>query len=44
MFAVPPGDKSVEGSSDENPLELKSIQKVDFQRLLRAMFPKWVIL
>jgi hypothetical protein len=43
MFTVPPGDKPVEGSGDENPLELKSIQKVDFQRLLRAMFPEWVI-
>jgi len=39
MFTVPPGDKPVEGSGDENPLELKSIQKVDLQRLLRAMFP-----
>jgi hypothetical protein len=43
MFSVPPGDKPTEGSCDENPLALKSIQKVDFQRLLRAMFPEWVI-
>jgi len=43
MFTVPPGDIPVEGSSDENPLKLESIQKVDFQRLLRAMFPEWVI-
>lgn len=39
MFTLPPGDKPTEGSCDENPLALKSIQKVDFQRLLRAMFP-----
>jgi len=36
---VSPGDKPTRGSCDENPLALKSIQKVDFQRLLRAMFP-----
>lgn len=39
MFAVANADRS-EGSTDENPIKLESIEKVDFQRLLNAMFPE----
>jgi hypothetical protein len=40
MFALPPGGKQVEGTNDENPIKLESIQKVDFQSLLSVMFPE----
>jgi hypothetical protein len=38
MFAVPRADDR-EGSTDENPINLESIEKVDFEKLLNAMFP-----
>ncbi|KIM91607.1 hypothetical protein PILCRDRAFT_810890 [Piloderma croceum F 1598] len=38
MFALPTNNQS-EGSNDENPIKLESIEKVEFQRLLTAMFP-----
>jgi hypothetical protein len=38
MFQVPTA-KNREGSSDELPIVLESIKKVDFERLLMVMFP-----
>jgi hypothetical protein len=32
-------DHTAEGSSDEKPIHLYSIQKVDFERLLAVMYP-----
>jgi len=38
MLGLPASDDP-EGSSDINPIKLESIQKIDFQRLMTAMFP-----
>jgi hypothetical protein len=39
-FTLPQGGNSnAERTSDENPLELEGISKVDFQRLLKVMYP-----
>ncbi|KDQ50882.1 hypothetical protein JAAARDRAFT_141290 [Jaapia argillacea MUCL 33604] len=41
MFRLPvERGVDVEGSSDENPLRLEGIKKVDFLRLLRVMYPR----
>ena len=40
MFALLPANREVEGTDDANPIKLESIRKVDFQRLLRVMFPE----
>jgi hypothetical protein len=40
MFTLPATDNPSEGSNDENPIKLESIEKLDFQRLLTAMFPE----
>jgi hypothetical protein len=40
MFALPiPEASSPEGSTDENPLFLEGVRKVDFHRLLKVIFP-----
>jgi hypothetical protein len=39
MFSLPAADTQ-EGCSDQNPIKLESILKIDFQRLLTAMFPE----
>jgi len=40
LFALPLGNNDAEGSSDENPIRLESIGKVDFQSLLKVMYPE----
>lgn len=39
MFGLPAADNQ-EGCSDKNPIKLESVLKIDFQRLLAAMFPE----
>jgi len=42
MFSIPQiqiEGSSPEGSSDEKPLRLEGISKVDFERLLKVMYP-----
>lgn len=39
MFSMP-ATHDCEGNSDENPIRLDSISKVDFERLLTVMFPR----
>jgi len=39
MFTLPTTEQQ-EGYSDQNPIKLESIKKVDFQRLLTAIFPE----
>ncbi|KDQ55085.1 hypothetical protein JAAARDRAFT_114741, partial [Jaapia argillacea MUCL 33604] len=38
-FSLPQGDQQAEGSCDENPLRLEGISAVDFQGLLKVMYP-----
>jgi len=39
-FTLPPGDGvDAEGHSDENPVVLEGISSVDFQRLLKVLYP-----
>jgi hypothetical protein len=40
MFALLTANRQVEGTNDANPIKLESIQKVDFQWLLRVMIPE----
>jgi hypothetical protein len=41
MFAVPRADgHDHEGSTDDHPIKLESIEKVDFRGFLKAMFPE----
>jgi len=40
VFSLPLGGKNPEGSSDDNPFKLESISKVDFQRLLKVIYPE----
>ncbi|KAK0212380.1 hypothetical protein DFS33DRAFT_1280970 [Desarmillaria ectypa] len=40
MFTLPQGQNiNVEGSSDDNPIRLQGIGKLDFERLLKYMYP-----
>jgi hypothetical protein len=39
VFTLPLGNNQAEGSSDENPIRLESISSIDFQGLLRVMYP-----
>ncbi|RDB27006.1 hypothetical protein Hypma_004969 [Hypsizygus marmoreus] len=42
MFSLPQsenGEGYAEGSSDLNPLKLEGVEKVDFERLLKVMYP-----
>jgi hypothetical protein len=41
MFDLPMADgNQQEGCNDENPIRLESIYKLDFERLMTAMFPE----
>jgi len=41
MFSLPvPVGRKAEGQSDEEPVLLQSVSKVDFERLLNLMFPE----
>jgi len=40
VFTLPSGDMETEGSSDDNPIRLESITKIDFRRLLMVMYPE----
>ncbi|KIJ63369.1 hypothetical protein HYDPIDRAFT_65515, partial [Hydnomerulius pinastri MD-312] len=40
MFLLPIGDRSeAEGMSDESPIRLEGIKKIDFQQLMKVLFP-----
>lgn len=39
MLAMPPGSNEPEGSSDDRPIKLLGIRKVDFERLLQVLYP-----
>lgn len=39
LFSLPTGDAPAEGSSDENPISVLGIMKVDFARLVEVMYP-----
>ncbi|KAK0494919.1 hypothetical protein EDD18DRAFT_1173071, partial [Armillaria luteobubalina] len=39
MFALPQKNANVEGSIDDNPIRLQGITKLDFERLLKYMYP-----
>ncbi|KAJ7169151.1 hypothetical protein C8R43DRAFT_876246, partial [Mycena crocata] len=38
-FCLPPPTGKAEGSDDSNPLKLEGINKLDFQRLLKVLYP-----
>ncbi|KAK7024955.1 hypothetical protein R3P38DRAFT_3356199 [Favolaschia claudopus] len=38
-FTLPVGDGNAEGASDENPVVLEGISSLDFQRLLKVLYP-----
>jgi hypothetical protein len=40
MFSLPPSDRGIEGGDDQNPIILEAVDKVDFERLMRVMFPE----
>ena len=39
IVALSSSENNIDGSSDENPIRLSSIKKVDFERLLGVMYP-----
>ncbi|KII95603.1 hypothetical protein PLICRDRAFT_150407 [Plicaturopsis crispa FD-325 SS-3] len=40
IFALPPGDRgTTDGTSDEKPFVLERVNKVDFENLMKAMYP-----
>ncbi|KAK0226420.1 hypothetical protein IW262DRAFT_1457649 [Armillaria fumosa] len=39
MFALPQENTNVEGSIDDSPIHLQGISKLDFERLLKYMYP-----
>ncbi|KAK0459176.1 uncharacterized protein EV420DRAFT_1479197 [Desarmillaria tabescens] len=44
MFTLPQAENTnVEGSSDDNPIRLQGISKLDFERLLQYMYPTYDI-
>ncbi len=42
MLAMPQGSNEPEGFSDDRPIKLLGISKVDFERLLEVLHPMWV--
>ncbi|KAK7024958.1 hypothetical protein R3P38DRAFT_3269706 [Favolaschia claudopus] len=36
---LPSGDETAEGQSDEKPVELEGVERVDFQALMKALYP-----
>ncbi len=41
MFMLPQTETdTVEGDSDDNPIQLQGVSKVDFERLLKFMYPQ----
>lgn len=43
MFDLPPGDKTPDGLTDDQPLRLDGIDRVEFSRLLKYLYPRYVI-
>ncbi len=39
MLSLPQGKNDPEGISDEKPIQLAGIKKVDFNRLLQIIYP-----
>lgn len=42
LFSLPGGNEPTEGTCDKNPIKVDGVTKVDFKRLLKAMYPKFV--
>jgi len=40
VFTLPAGENTIEGCSDEHPFTLEGVNKVDFERFLRALYPR----
>lgn len=40
MFDLPPGDKTPDGLTDDQPLRLDGIDRVEFSRLLKYLYPR----
>lgn len=43
MFGLPPGDKTADGLTDEQPLRLDGIDRDEFCSLLKYLYPRYVI-
>ncbi|KAK7462320.1 hypothetical protein VKT23_007921 [Stygiomarasmius scandens] len=39
MFALPSGQQTAEGGSDDNPIRLEGIEVFEFKRLLKVLYP-----
>ncbi|SJK98071.1 uncharacterized protein ARMOST_01328 [Armillaria ostoyae] len=44
MLSLPQGSNKPEGSSDDVPIKLENISKIDFERLLQILYPRRVII
>ncbi|KAK0226464.1 hypothetical protein IW262DRAFT_768721 [Armillaria fumosa] len=40
MLSLPQGSNKPEGSSDDLPIKLEHISKIDFERLLQILYPR----
>ncbi|PCH34241.1 hypothetical protein WOLCODRAFT_160719 [Wolfiporia cocos MD-104 SS10] len=44
MFSLPPGNgNSIEGLSDDHPIKLEGVRKIDFERMLSLFYPQDIV-